>query len=170
MSKKDGIGFGAFFGDLLGRQVKETYEHIADVDEAVRQHKQNLEQESRIKAAQQSAIESDRYSGMTEDALIKARSELEKSKIEEREYNKLPYSARKLRSDFSRENFEKMENMYFALIAEWVVSQKAHKALAEKYGSVIGKTPEQIQSEMREEIAKVKIEFPKLDRLIKNNQ
>src|SRR5690606_38941648 len=108
MSKKDGIGFGAFFGDLLGRQVKETYEHIADVDEAVRQHKHNLEQESRIKAAQQSAIEADRYSGMTDDALMEARAEIEKRKLEEREYNKLPYSARKLRSLDSRENFEKM--------------------------------------------------------------
>ncbi|WP_417276927.1 hypothetical protein [Castellaniella sp.] len=170
MSKKDGVGFGAFFGDLLGRQVKETYEHIADVDEAVRQHKQNLEQESRIKAAQQSAIESDRYSGMTQDALIKAKKEIKDLKEKNIQYSELPYSAGMNRTLNARESFEKMENMYFALIAEWVVSQKAHKALAEKYGSVIGKTPEQIQSEMREEIAKVKIEFPKLDGLIKNNQ
>ena len=42
-----------------------------------------------------------------------------------------------------RETYDKQQEM----LADWIVSQRAFKELAMKYGALAGKTPEQINAE-----------------------
>lgn len=50
-----------------------------------------------------------------------------------------------------KETYEEQQN----LLAKWIVSQRAFKDIAMKYGQMAGKTPEEIQSELNEATKKV---------------
>lgn len=50
-----------------------------------------------------------------------------------------------------KETYEEQQN----LLAKWIVSQRAFKDIAMKYGQMAGKTPEEIQSELSEATKKV---------------
>ncbi|VDD85045.1 unnamed protein product [Enterobius vermicularis] len=75
-----------------------------------------------------------------------SRIEADRIKKENNEYKALlskPFAEIAAKDGRFKENYEKQQE----LLAAWIVSQRAFKEVAMKYGKLAGKTPEEIQAE-----------------------